>query len=59
MIDRPQSAVYAAAYHALVLELASVAAVAFVVFALVALVVRRSRRDHELHESRARAWRGT
>src|SRR5262249_32944890 len=57
VIDRRRSEVDAAAFHSLLLQLASVAAVALLVVALVVFVVRRSRRDHELQESRARAWR--
>ncbi len=56
VIDRPRSAVDAAALHSFVLQLASVGAVALVVFFMVTFVVLRSRREHRLSEGRARAW---
>ena len=56
VIDRPRSAVDAAAWHSLVLELGSLGAAALIVAGLVTLMIRRSRRDRELQEARARAW---
>ena len=56
VIDRPRSAVDAAALHSFELQLASVGAVALVVFFMVTFVVVRSRRVHKLQEGRARAW---
>ena len=58
VIDRPRSAVDAAAWRSLVLQLASLAAAALVVFGMVAFVVRRSRREREVQDARARAWSG-
>jgi anti-sigma regulatory factor (Ser/Thr protein kinase) len=56
VVDRPRSAVDAAALHSFVLQLVSVGAVALVVFFMVTFVVIRSRREHRLREGRARAW---
>ena len=57
-IDRPESAVYAAARRSLALELASVATAALLVLVLLAFVWRRSRRQTRAYEARARAWSG-
>jgi len=58
VIDRPRSSVFAAAQHALILELVSVGAGVLLVLSLLVFVVRRSRRDSEEQEARTRSWGG-
>ena len=58
VIDRPRSAVDAAALRSLVLQLASLGAAILVVFGMIVFVVRRSRRDREIQDTQARAWSG-
>ena len=58
VIDRSESAAYAAARRSLILELVSVAAAALVVLLLLAFVWRRSRRQTGAYEARTRAWSG-
>ena len=58
LIDRPRSTVFAAAYRALVLELASMAAGVLLILLTLVFVVRRSRRESETQNERARSWSG-
>ena len=50
LIDRPRSEVFAAAYRALVLELASVGAGVLLILLILVFVARRSRREAETAE---------
>ncbi len=56
VIDRPGSAVFAPAEHALVLELASVGGALVLVFVILWFVARRARRDSDEQTARARSW---
>ena len=58
VIDRPRSTVFAAALHALVLELASMGAGVLLILATLTWVTRRSRRASETQNRRARSWSG-
>jgi anti-sigma regulatory factor (Ser/Thr protein kinase) len=58
LIDRPRSMVFAAAYRALVLELASMGVGVLLILATLTFLVRRSRRDAEIQNERARSWSG-
>ena len=53
-IDRPRSAVFAAARRGLVLELALIAIAAAIVFSVIGWTLLRTRRDAELQSARAR-----
>ena len=58
VIDRPGSVVFAAAFRALALDLASVGAGVVIVLLMVFLVARRSRRETDEQDDRARSWSG-
>jgi anti-sigma regulatory factor (Ser/Thr protein kinase) len=58
LIDRPRSSVFAAAYRALILELASMGAGVLLILLTLSFVVRRSRRESEIQNERARSWSG-
>lgn len=56
VIDRPRSAIYAAALRSLELELALVAAAVLAVLGMIGFVVRRTRRARGIQDAWARAW---
>ncbi len=58
LIDRPRSSVFAAAFRALLLELASVGAGLLMILLILVVVARRSRRDADTQNRRARSWSG-
>ena len=58
LIDRPRSAVFAAALRGLILELTSMGAGVLLILVILTFVARRSRRESEIQNERARSWSG-
>lgn len=56
VIDRPQSAVFAAATHSFILELASIGAGALLVLILILWATRQTRRGVEATRAEVRSW---
>ncbi len=56
VIDRPRSAVFAAARRGLVVELASIGAAALIIVTLFGWILMRARREEEKERERVRQW---